>query len=46
MIYATKERAQEIARMLGKPHAAARTIRGWIVIQRTPYSQGSVLEYA
>ena len=51
MIYATKERAQEIARMLNEqrgyqPCVAALTVYGWTVIERSPYSQNSVIAYA
>ncbi len=51
MIYATKERAVEVAAMLNERKGfgvsrAARTTHGWTVIRFSPYSQGSVIEYA
>ena len=52
MIYANRQRAIEAAREMNARRpgnanlCAARTVHGWTVIQRTPYSQGSVLEYA
>lgn len=51
MIYATKERAVEVAAMLNARKGfgvsrAALTAKGWTVIQFSPYSQGTVLEYA
>jgi len=51
MIYATKARAQAVAADLNKLFGfgqcrAARTAYGWTVIEVSPYSQGTVIEYA
>ena len=51
MIYATKERAMEVAVMLTARKGygvsrAALTVDGWTVIRFSPYSQGCVLRYA
>lgn len=52
MIYSTKQRAIEVADTLNRElrgygtYRAARVAEGWTVIQVSPYSQGSVIEYA
>ena len=52
MIYESKERAVEVAKMMNRvrwtvcPYVAIRTVHGWTIRLDSPYSLNGVLEVA